>query len=146
MTLPLDRRSSAHAGSSSRRAPRPRRRGVAATELAVCLPILVIIAFASLELTYAIQTRQLLALVADETACKANDPIVTTGSLRRFARQRCREAGLSGAQVRVRENTNRQRATIQIDLPFYENYPGPAFTQWMPTITTQLTTFRGTKP
>ena len=124
----MRRRSSYHATSGSRRA-------VAATELAVCLPILVLLVLAMIESCTMIFLKQSLSVAAYEGIRAAIEPDATAGSVQTACNAVLEDRRVSDATIKITPTnfTNIPRGqyiTVSVSAPAGKNsvIPGSFFT------------------
>lgn len=79
----------------------PRRRGMATVELAVCLPVLVVIVLGSIEATNALFLKQRLTASAYEGARKASTPNKTSTDAWNAANDILTQFGVAGGSITV---------------------------------------------
>lgn len=82
--------------------PRPRRRGVAATEFAVCLPIIVLLVLGTIEACSMIFLKQTLAIAAYEGARTAIIPGATKAQVEAACNQLLTDRKVTGGTVVVK--------------------------------------------
>ncbi len=78
-----------------------KRRGIAAVELAICLPLMVIFTFASIEMCSAIYLRQTLTIAAYEGARVACHPQGMTADAREAAQRILTERNVNGGSIAI---------------------------------------------
>lgn len=88
--------------SPDRTRPKQRRRGVAATEFAVCLPIIVLLVLGTIEACSMIFLKQTLAIAAYEGARTAIVPGKTKADVEAECNQILKDRHVSGATVTVK--------------------------------------------
>ena len=113
-------------GWGSRRHASRNRNGIAAVELAICLPVLMIIALGSIEATNAIFLKQRLTSAAYEGARAAIAPGQTTAGATAAANSVLTQFGISGTTVTVNPNVTTATATgtqitVSVTAPFGSN-------------------------
>lgn len=86
---------------SSRRSNKTRRHGVAATEFAVCLPIMVLLALGMIETCSMVFLKQSLAVAAYEGAHTAVKPGATSADVRITCESILRDRRIDGATITV---------------------------------------------
>ena len=88
--------------ASPRTNGRPRRRGVAATELAVCLPVIVLLVIATIEACSALFLKQSLTAAAYEGVRSAIEEGATTSTVQAACDQILADRKIKGATVTVK--------------------------------------------
>lgn len=88
--------------TSFRTSSRGERRGVAAAELAVCLPIVVLLVIATIEACSALFLKQSLTVAAYEGARTALQETATTASIEAACNQILADRKIKGAQVTLK--------------------------------------------
>jgi Flp pilus assembly protein TadG len=109
-----------------------RRKGTAAVELAVCLPLLISVAIGSIEATNAIFVMQHCTSAAYEGARTAIAPGQTTAGATTSANAILNQFGLTGGSVTVTPSVTASTAvgtqvTVSVSVPFSSNSWVPAF-------------------
>jgi len=102
------------------------RRGVATVELAVCLPIMVIIVFGFIESTNAIFLKERLTSAAYEGARRASAPGQTAETATTYATNVLTQYGISGGTVTISPpvtttTATGTRVTVSVAAPFSSN-------------------------
>jgi Flp pilus assembly protein TadG len=106
-----------HKGSSDRR-------GTAVVELAVCLPVLVLLVVGAIELTHVIYLKQSLAAAAYESVREAVRPEATLASTQAKAIQILTGHRVRNGSVRVTPSialSRGQRLTVSVSAPINDN-------------------------
>lgn len=108
----------------------PRRRGTAAVELAVCLPLMLSVAIGSIEATNAIFVMQHCTSAAYEGARSAITPGQNASAATAAANAILTQFGLSGGSVTITPSvdgstTTGTQVTVRVSVPFGSN-------SWMP--------------
>lgn len=78
-----------------------RRRGIAITELAVCLPVLLLISISVIELATLIFAKQAITIAAYEGAHRAVQPAATAADANAAAQAILNQRRITGAQITV---------------------------------------------
>jgi Flp pilus assembly protein TadG len=103
-----------------------RRRGTATVELAVCLPLLVILALGAIEATNAIFLKERVTAAAYEGARKATTPGKTTDDATTAAQNVLTQFGISGGTITVTPavgtaTTAGAQVSVSISVPLSSN-------------------------
>ena len=88
-----------HYKMPSRRRPNGLRRGIAATELALCLPVIVLLALGMIETTSMVFVKQALCVTAYEGAHAALQPNATTRDIQSACDRILTDRRINGATV-----------------------------------------------
>ena len=106
-----------------------KRRGIAATELACGLPVLVLLIFGALQMSYAIQLRHLGLMIIDEVAREANDNATTDLQLQARATELAGAAGINNHQLSIGHDQLNNLVSLEIGIPLAGNFGGPQLIQ-----------------
>ena len=107
------------------RGGRNRNGGIAATELACGLPVIVLLIFGALQMSYAIQLRHLGLLIIDEVAREANDNATTDFQLQARATELANAAGINNHHLSIGHDTSNNLVSLEIGIPLSGNFSGP---------------------
>lgn len=103
---------------------KPRHRGVAAVEFAVCLPVMTLVAVAALQVGYGILLRQQALYVAETTAIEYSLGNIQEQQLVPRANQAARNLGLKSARARLKR-LSKDMICLSVDVPIDSNSPVP---------------------
>lgn len=102
-----------------------RRRGAAVAELAICLPVLLLISISLIELSSMIFVKQALAVAAYEAAHRGVQPAATSADAIATAQEILRQRRVTDAQIQVSEEISNlpsgQFFTVNIVAPAAPN-------------------------
>ncbi len=115
--------------------------GVAATELAIGLPLIFLLVFGSLQLSNSIQLKHLGVVITDEIAKMAVDVEIEVDDLNAEANELASSAGLRNFEVTIDEFPSDDMIEIRISIPVSDNSSIP---QMFPAamIVSSTTTYR----
>ena len=100
-------------------------RGVAATELAAALPVLVLIIFGSMQASRMIQLRHLGKIITDELVRDVVERDLSGEALAVKAEELATAATLNCVSVQIVENPIASSAKVELTIPVQHNYRGP---------------------
>lgn len=126
------------------RRPSRNRRGVAAVELAVCLPVILLLVLASIEACTLIFVQQSLETTAYETARFAVSPRSTSASALARGNQVISDRELQGARITLDPSDmtaagRGQLVEVTVSAPFDRNRLFPSFFFGSQTLTADVT-------
>lgn len=122
----------------------PRRNGGALVELAVCLPVLILLVMGSIEASHAIYLKQSLVTAAYEAIREATDESATTASAISKAQEildhrNVQASSITFSPANVTLTTRGQPITVTVSAPCQINMPIATRFLTAPTLTVQAT-------